>query len=158
MLPLEKTGWWVHGVSLYIVWEISWESIIISKNFLNFFFFFKVILTPIWRMDGRICSRCRKRGWGFEQMKVERCRRIWNRGFFLGGEESWPQPQHAEVPRPGIEPKPQQWSEPEQWQCQVLNHYEKGTPKMYFKSRTKQELSTDQMLPGPGMGKGFMPT
>ena len=36
--------------------------------------------------------------------------------FFL------PCPCHVEVPGPGIEPEPQQWLKPQQWQCWVLNH------------------------------------
>ena len=32
-----------------------------------------------------------------------------------------PQSRHVEVPRPGIQPVPQWWPEPQQWQHQVLN-------------------------------------
>ena len=34
----------------------------------------------------------------------------------------WPPLWHAEVPRPGMEPIPQQWPEPRQWECHILNH------------------------------------
>ena len=33
----------------------------------------------------------------------------------------WPCPWHAEVPGPGLEPTLQQWPEPRQWQCWILN-------------------------------------
>ena len=34
----------------------------------------------------------------------------------------WPYLQHLEVPSPGIEPTPQQWPKPLQWQHQTLTH------------------------------------
>ena len=43
----------------------------------------------------------------------------------------WLHPQHAEVPRPGIEPMPQQWPKPQQWQSQILNTLShQGTPSL----------------------------
>ena len=55
-------------------------------------------------------------------------------GFFcVWGGGGWPCPRHAEVPGPGIKPTPQQWLEPQQWQCQIpnpLNH--QGTPCFKF--------------------------
>ena len=47
----------------------------------------------------------------------------------------FPYPQHAEVPRPGIKPMPQQWPKPLQWQCWILNPlYHKGTRIILLKS------------------------
>lgn len=37
-----------------------------------------------------------------------------------------PHSQHEELPRPGMEPSPQQWAEPEWWQCGVLNPLHHG--------------------------------
>ena len=43
----------------------------------------------------------------------------------------WPHPQHAEVPRPGIEPTPQRWPEPQQWQHWIINLLSnQGTPAL----------------------------
>ena len=40
---------------------------------------------------------------------------------------------HVEVPRPGIEPKPQHWPKPLQWQYQILNlRYCKRAPNFIF--------------------------
>ena len=45
----------------------------------------------------------------------------------------WPHPWHAEVPRPGIEPLPQEWPVQHQWQCQILNLLSpQGTPQQPF--------------------------
>ena len=33
----------------------------------------------------------------------------------------WPCPWHVEFPRSGIEPAPQRWPKPLQWQCHILN-------------------------------------
>ena len=42
----------------------------------------------------------------------------------------WPCPRHAEVPGSGIKPMPQQWPEPQQRQCWILNLLShQGTPK-----------------------------
>ena len=44
-----------------------------------------------------------------------------------------PCPWHVDVPRPGIEPMPQQWPEPQQWQRWILNPLcHQGTPKLSF--------------------------
>lgn len=41
----------------------------------------------------------------------------------------WSYPSHTEVPLPGIESVPQQWPEPQQWECQILNPLSyQGTP------------------------------
>ena len=40
---------------------------------------------------------------------------------------------HVEVPEPGIKPTPQQWPEPLQWQCHILNPLShQGTPWFLF--------------------------
>ena len=45
----------------------------------------------------------------------------------------WPCPQHAEVPRPGIKPLPQQQHSPQKWQCQILMPLgHQGTPISSF--------------------------
>ena len=41
--------------------------------------------------------------------------------FFLLFLSFWPRPQHVEVPRPEMEPAPQQWPKPLQGQCWILN-------------------------------------
>ena len=49
----------------------------------------------------------------------------------MGSQCSW----HEEVPRLGIEPIPQQWLKPQQWQHQVLNPLShQGTPCCQFSS------------------------
>ena len=57
----------------------------------------------------------------------------WKFSFsFFGG----PCLRHVEVPRPGIEPMPQQGSEPLQWQCLILNlPGHQGTLKLPFHKR-----------------------
>ena len=48
--------------------------------------------------------------------------------FFL-----WPSPRHVWVPGPGIEPMPQQWPKPLQWQHRILNPLShKSTPPPLF--------------------------
>ena len=45
----------------------------------------------------------------------------------------WPCLWHAKVPGPGMEPAPQQWLEPLQWQHQLFNLlHHKGTPEATF--------------------------
>ena len=46
---------------------------------------------------------------------------------------SWLHPRHVEVPRPGIEPAPQQRPEPLRWQCWIVNPLcHKGTPILWL--------------------------
>ena len=44
-----------------------------------------------------------------------------------------PHSRQMEVPRPGIEPTPQKWPKPLQWQCRILNPlHHKRTPCIYL--------------------------
>lgn len=53
--------------------------------------------------------------------------------FYLKNLLFWLHPQHAEFPRPGIKPAPQQQLEPLHWQCQILNLLSHmGTPGPWF--------------------------
>ena len=57
-----------------------------------------------------------------------------------------PQSHHMEVPRPGIQPVPQQWPKPKQWQHQVLNPLShQGTPKLLLK-KGEREFTHLQVL------------
>ena len=56
------------------------------------------------------------------------CPRLWLFWLFL-----FAAPVACEVPRPGIKPAPQQWSEQLQWQCWILNILgHRGTPAVIF--------------------------
>ena len=82
--------------------------------------------------------------WGFQSIEVNLVIQFWRSqilytDFFFSLPRLW----HAEVPKPGVKPTPQQRPEPLQWQCQILNPLcHKKTPLLLFqKSYCREFLS-----------------
>ena len=69
----------------------------------------------------------------------------------------WLHLQHMKIPRPGIEPLPQQWPKALQWQCWVLNPVcHKRTPKTNIFKILIQQLFRSQELQRERKKKGIL--
>ena len=71
----------------------------------------------------------------------------------------WPCPLHAEVPRPGTEPEPQQWPRLLQWQCQILKLLHHIRTLQFtdgsYQKQTHRHREQTCGCPGEGGGSGM---
>ena len=110
---------WCKSAAAAPIWPLSWElpcfvGLALGKK--NFFFNIKNLFSgslfpPCWRSLSPVS------GWTLTKPSLNHTYFSPSDIFWGGGAHPW----RVEVPRPGIEPTPQQQPKPQQWQCWILN-------------------------------------